>query len=117
MRDTTRLVLALCCSALMIAGTWFLGWIAVPAIAAVYALARRDMRAPREAGLAALLAWLALLVRLKMQPSFNTLLDELGQIFPVPGFAVAGLALLLAVVLATTSARLVVGIAGVRASS
>lgn len=117
MRDTTRYLLVLACAALMIAGTWFVGWMAVPAIAAVYALARRDLRAPREAGIAALMAWLVLLVRLKMQLSFMTLLAELGQIFPVPGFAVAGLALLLAIVLAMTAARVVIGLVGVRAST
>ena len=117
MRENTRYLLVVACAALMIAGTWFVGWMAVPVIAAVYALARRDMRAPREAGVAALMAWLVLLIRLKMQPSFTTLLAELGQIFPIPGFAVAGLALLLAIVLAMTAARLTIGIVGVRASS
>ena len=117
MRDLNRSLLVLGCAVLMIAGTWFAGWMAVPAIAAVYALARRDMRAPREAGLAALLAWLVLLIRLKMQPSFTTLLAELGQIFPVPGIAVAALALLLAIVLAMTAARLVVGIVGMRSAN
>ena len=116
MRDANRYLPVAGCAVLMIAGTWFLGWIAVPAIAAVYGLARRDMRAPREAGLAALLAWLVLLLRLKMQPSFATLLAELGQIFPVPGFAVALLALLLAIVLAMTAARFVIGIVGFRTS-
>lgn len=116
MPTVNRYLLVLGCSIVMIAGTWFVGWMAVPAIAAVYALVRRDMRAPREAGMAALLAWLVLLIRLKMQPSFGTLLAELGQIFPVPGFAVAGLALLLAVVLSMTAARLVVGVVGVRSA-
>ena len=101
-------------AAAMMAGTWFLGWFAVPLIAALYALVRRDLRAPREAGIGALLAWVVLLIRLKSQPSFNTLLGELGQIFPVPGAAVAALALLLAVVLAMTAARVVVGIVGLR---
>ncbi len=117
MRDNMRYVLVVACTVVMIAGTWFVGWMAVPVVAAFYALARRNMRAPREAGIAALIAWLVLLIRLKMQPSFATLLAELGQIFPVPGFAVAGLALLLAIVLAMTAARVVIGVVGVRASS
>ena len=117
MRDATCYLLVLVCALLMMAGTWFIGWLAVPIIAAVYALVRRDTRAPREAGLAALAAWLVLLLRLKMQPSFSTLLAELGQIFPVPGFAVAGLALLLATVLAMTAARLVIGVVGIRATT
>lgn len=112
-----RFIRLLGVAAAMMAGTWFFGWFAVPAIAAVYALARRDMDAPREAGLGALLAWMLLLVRLKSQPSFNTLLGELGQIFPLPGFGVAAFALLLATVLAMTAARVVVGIVGVRASA
>ncbi|MBL0172616.1 MAG: hypothetical protein IPP90_18285 [Gemmatimonadaceae bacterium] len=102
-------------SPLMIAGTWFAGWIAVPVLAAAYALTLRDARVTREAGAAAMLAWLVLLFRLKLQqPSFATLLDQLGQIFPVPGVAVAALALVLAVVLAASAARLVIGIVGVR---
>src|SRR5262245_15937887 len=114
MRGANRYLLVLVCALSMLAGTWFVGWMAVPALAAVYALVRRDARAPREAGLAALLSWLLLLVRLKMQPAFTTLLAELGQIFPVPGVAVAGLALLLAVVLAMTAARFVIGVVGLR---
>lgn len=114
MRALMRSIMLLCVAALMLAGTWFFGWFAVPVIAAGYALARRDMRAPREAAIGALLAWLVLLVRFTSQPSFNTLLGELGQIFPVPGVAVAALALVLAMVLAVTAARLVVGIVGVR---
>ena len=112
-----RYILLLCVAAAMMAGTWFLGWFAVPVIAAVYALVRRDLRAPREAGVAALLAWLVLLARLKSQPSFSTLLGELGQIFPVPGAAVAAIALLLATVLAMTAARVVVGIVGLRTAA
>jgi hypothetical protein len=114
MRRVPRSLLMLSCAVLMIAGTWFLGWWAVPVVAALYAVGRREMSAPREAGLAAMLAWLVLLIRLKAQPSFATLLAELGQIFPVPGIAVAGLALLLAMVLAVTAARLVIGIVGIR---
>jgi hypothetical protein len=47
-------------------------------------------------------------------PSFGTLLDQLGQIFPVPGFVVALLTLLLAAVLAATAARVTHGIVGIR---
>ena len=104
-------------TALMIAGTWFAGWMSVPVLAALFALIRRDLHATRDAGLAALLAWLVLLLRLVIVPSFSTLLDQLGQIFPMPGLAVAALSLLLAVVLAASAARLVLGIVGVRPSA
>jgi hypothetical protein len=98
-------------------GTWFGGWIAVPAIAVVYAFWRRDIRAPREAGVAALVSWLALLVRLKPNPAFNTLLAQLGQLFPVPGIGVAALTLLFAVILAASAARLTIGLVGVRGAA
>lgn len=94
-------------------GTWLGGWMAVPVIAIAYALLRRNVRAPREAGVAALVSWLLLLVRLKLYPGFNTLLEQLGQILPVPGIGVAALTLLFAVVLAATAARLTIGVVGV----
>ena len=109
-----RYVLIVVLMALMIAGTWFAGWVTVPVLAALFALVRRDLRAPRDAGIAALHAWLFLLLRMTSQPSFNTLLNQLGQIFPVPGAAVAGLSLLLAVVLAASAARVMIGIVGIR---
>lgn len=97
-----------------VVGTWLAGWMTVPAIALAYAITRRDVRAPREAGLAALLAWLILLLRLTPDPAFRTLLNQLGQIFPMPGIAVAALTVVLATVLAWSAARVVIGIVGVR---
>lgn len=95
-------------------GTWVMGWVAVPVIAVAYAIARRDVRAPREAGVAALLSWLILVVRLVPNPAFHTLLDQLGQIFPLPGVAVVAITLLFAVILAMSAARVAIGIVGVR---
>lgn len=112
-----RYVAVLLLSLLMIGGTWYAGWIAVPILAAVFALVRRDARAPREAGVAALLAWLVLLTRTATAPSFGTLLHHLGEIFPMPGLVVAVLPLLLAVLWAASAARLVVGVVGVREAS
>ena len=109
-----RYIFVLLCLSLMMAGTWFAGWLAIPVLAAAYALVRRDRRAPGEAGVAALLTWLLLGLRLTRQPSFNTLLQQLGQIFPVPGLVVAAISLLLAAVLAACAARVVIGIVGVR---
>jgi hypothetical protein len=99
----------------MLVGTWFAGWMAVPVAAAIYALVRRDARSPREAAVAALVAWGALLVNLARSPAFTTLVGQLGQIFPGPGAAVAAVTLLLAVVLAASAARVVSGIVGLRA--
>ena len=112
-----RYVAVLLLSPLMIVGTWYAGWIAVPVLAALFALVRRDTRAPREAGVAALLAWLVLLTRTATAPSFGTLLHQLGEIFPMPGWVVALLPLLLAVILAASAARVVVGVVGVRETS
>lgn len=110
-----RYLLVLLCLSLMLAGTWFAGWVAVPVIAAAYALARRDVRAPREAGVAALVAWVLLLIRLNQHPAFTALLDQLGQIFPVPGIAVVALSLGSAYVLAACAARVVIGVVGINA--
>jgi len=109
MKPLSLLLLA----ALLAAGTMLLGWWSVPAIAAVYALLRRDVRAPREALVAALLAWLALFARVMQYGAFSTLLDRLGKIFPMPGPGVVALALVLAMLLAWSAARLTIGVVGV----
>lgn len=110
-----RALLLLFLTVVITVGTWFAGWLVVPAAAAGYALLRRDRRAPREAGVAALVAWTLLLVRAKLHPAFTTLLGALGQIFPLPGVAVGLLTLLFAVILAASAARLVTGLVGVSA--
>ncbi len=97
-------------AALLAAGTLFFGWWTVPVIAAVYALVRRKATAPREAMLAALLAWLLLFSRVMSQPAFATLLDRLGQLFSMPGLFVFALSFGLAVVLAWSAARAVTGV-------
>ncbi len=96
-------------AALIGAGTMFLGWWAVPAVAALYALLRRDPAAPREAMLAGLLAWILLLSRAMTAPAFSTLLDRLGRIFPLPGAGVIVLTLVLAMLLSWSAARVITG--------
>ncbi len=97
-------------AAAMGAATQFVGWIAIPALAAVYALLRRHQSAPREAMLAALAGWLFLIGRLMSYPSFTTLLDRLGKIFPLPGIGVVALTLVLGMILAWSAARVVTGV-------
>ena len=87
--------------------TYLVGWICVPVVGAVYAIAIRKSSAPGEAALAALLAWGALLARVAVVPAFTTLLARLGGIFPLPGVGVAVLTLVFAMALAWSSARLV----------
>ncbi len=91
--------------------TALVGWWTVPVIAGVYALGRRHASAPRESLLAALLAWIVLFSRVAAQPTFSTLLDRLGKLFPIPGVGVLLLALALAAVLAWSAARVVTGFA------
>ena len=83
MRSVRVLALAACFAA----ATAFVGWWTVTVIAGAYALARRHSLAPREAMLAALVAWIALFARQMTQPSFATLLDQLQvgcvQVLPV----------------------------------
>jgi len=108
-----KFLMVLLLAAMVAAGTLLVGWWTVPVIAAAYALLRRSAVAPREAMVGALLGWTLLLVRQMQQPSFTTLLDRLGGIFPLPGIGVAGLALLLAVLLAWSAARVTIGVFGV----
>lgn len=91
----------------MAACTWFVGWYAVPVLAAIYALLLRKPYASGDASLAALLAWGALLARVAAAPPFPTLLDRLGGIFPIPGTAVVAVTLVFAVLLAWSAARVV----------
>ena len=91
--------------------TALVGWWTVPVIAGAYALARRRTSAPRESMLAALVAWIALFARLSARPAFSTLLDRLGQLFPISGVGVLLLALALVAVLAWSAARVVTGFA------
>ncbi|MEP6832874.1 MAG: hypothetical protein ABJB74_05740 [Gemmatimonas sp.] len=87
--------------------TYFVGWICVPIIGAVYAIAIRRSSAPVESALAALLGWGALLAWVSFLPAFTALLAKLGGIFPLPGVGVAVLTLVFAVALAWSSARIV----------
>jgi len=99
------------------AGTVFLDWSIVPVIASVYALLRRETAATADAAVGAAVAWLVLIARQASFPSFGLLLSTLGDIFPVPGVALIGVAIALAVVLAASAARLSLGIVGVRDGS
>lgn len=95
---------------LMAAATMFFGWVAVPVLAAVFAVIVRGVTAPSEAALAALLGWGALLARVAMAPAFSTLLPQVGAIFQVPGVVVVVLSVVLGVLLAWSAARAVTGI-------
>jgi hypothetical protein len=99
------------------AGTVFLDWSIVPVIASVYALLRRATAATVDAAVAAAVAWLVLIGRQASFPAFGSLLSTLGDIFPVPGVAIIGVAIALAAVLAASAARLSLGIVGVRDES
>ena len=91
--------------------TFVAGWLSIPVIGAVFAIVVRKPSAPGEAALAALLGWGALLARSALVPAFTTLLARLGGIFPIPGVGVVVLALVFAMALAWSSARLVTAVA------
>ncbi len=93
-------------------GTYFVGWLSVPVIGALYALLRRDFSAPGETAIAALLGWGALLARIAVFPAFSVLLNRLGKILPVPGPVVGMITLLFAVGLAWAAARVVTMVVG-----
>ena len=95
-------------------GLYFGGWVTVPLVGAIFAVAVRRRRAPADAMLGAMLASLGLLVPQAIMPTFSRLLEQLGAIFPMPGIAVLALTVLLFMILAFTSARVALGIVGVR---
>lgn len=96
------------------AGTHFIGWSAVPIVAAIAAVVRRRPELPGQMALAAALAWGGLLGWRATSPAFTTLLDRLGGVFPAPGWVLAIVAVLFAAVLAWSTARVTVGLLGVR---
>jgi hypothetical protein len=98
----------------MALSTGLIGWMAVPTLALMYAAKVQSDRAAIDAALAAAAAWLVLLLRMAAFPAFGTLLKQLGQLFPVPGVAVAGLTLALAALLAWSAARMTLGLIGMR---
>jgi hypothetical protein len=104
---TVSLIKVLVLSVLMAAGTWLVGWYAVPCLATVYALVMRSKSAPSEATIAALLAWSALLARVAVRPAFTTLLDRLTVLFKMPGTIVVLLTIGFAAALAWSAARVV----------
>jgi hypothetical protein len=101
------LIKVLVLSVVMAAGTWLVGWSAVPGLAAVYALVMRSKSAPSEATIAALLAWGALLARVAVRPAFTALLDRLTVLFKMPGTIVVLLTIGFAAALAWSAARVV----------
>ena len=102
---------------LFAAGVWFVAWWTIPLISAAWALARRSQKAPLEASLAVFVAEVALLLPALISPAFSTLLSQLGALFPVSGAGVVGVTLLLAFVLAYSSARVMLGVVGVAVRS
>lgn len=94
--------------------TWFGGWWCLPLIGGAYALWRRTLLSPVEAGIAAMVAWAALFLLNAGQPAFQLLLVRLGGVFPVPGVVVLVIAVLFAGLLAWSAARVVVGVVGTR---
>lgn len=109
-----RAVRILLLAAAFVAGLWFVDWWTIPLFAALHALLWRNRGAGVEAMFAALIATVVLLARQMLGPSFGTLVNTLGQVFPVSGVAVVGITLLLAMLLAYTAARSAIGLAGVR---
>ena len=95
-------------------GLYFQGWITVPLVGAIYGAGLRRRSAPPDAMVGAMLASLALLLPQAIMPAFPRLLEQLGSIFPMPGIAVLALTVLVHMILAFTSARVAIGVVGVR---
>jgi CDP-diglyceride synthetase len=92
-------------AAVMAVGTWFGGWWALIAAAALWQLIRRQA-SPWHAGLAALLGWGALLLMIPATP-MGRLMERLGGIVRLPSWATVAVTLAYAALLGWSSARLV----------
>jgi hypothetical protein len=88
------------------AGTWFLGWWAVPTVAAGWAWLRPGARA-WVAGAAAAAAWSLLLAELAIEGPLGAVAVRVGGIFSLPGGVMLLLSPLYAFGLAWSAARLV----------
>lgn len=90
----------------MAAGTWVIGWWAVPLIGAAYALLRgAASHVAREAAVGAVLAWSVLLLYQASNPAFGRLTAALAGVFPVPAVVLMLVSVLFAGVLAGSAAR------------
>jgi hypothetical protein len=99
----------------MAAGTWLIGWWAVPAVALIWQLGDRAA-SPWGAAVAAPLAWAALLLLIPLAPLVR-LTGRLAGIFQLPPPALILLVLGYAALLGWSAARLVRALTGVRPSS
>lgn len=86
------------------AGTVLAGWWALPVLAALLALVRLPAW---QAASAALLAWMALLLRNAAAAPLLPYADRLGGLFGFPGFAILLMTLLFAALLAWSAAAVV----------
>lgn len=102
-------------AALMAAGTWFLGWWAVLAVAAAWQLVDRG-GAPWRAAIAAPLGWGLLLALIPLAP-LGRLTTRLAGVFQLPPAVLILLLLGYAALLGWSAARVTAALAGVRASS
>jgi hypothetical protein len=85
----------------------YLGWIAVPVVAAIVSIGSRELNLkPWHAGAGAALAWGVMLIPTVLNSSFNALLASLGRIFQLPGPALVCVTLLLPFLLAWSSSTI-----------
>jgi len=89
------------------AATWIVGWWSVPVCGAAYALLRRGAKhVARDAAVAAMLAWAALLAYQITHPAFGRLAASAGAAIPLPAPLLMLVAVLFAGALAGSAARL-----------
>lgn len=93
--------------ALMAVGTWIVGWWAVPAVAAGWGILIGTTR-PWLAGLAAVMAWGALLAGAPWD-ALRRLAPRLGGIFHLPGWGMVTLTVSFAWLLGWSAARVGTG--------
>jgi hypothetical protein len=97
------------------AGTWLIGWWAVPVVTVLWQLVDRD-GPPWRAAVAAPLAWGALLALIPLAP-LGRLIPRLAGMFRLPSWALILLVLGYASLLGWSAARVGQAVARVRGSS
>jgi hypothetical protein len=104
---SARLLLIAALAIMLAATTMLAGWWTLPVVAALWGAARfRHRRTALDAGLAAVLAWSALLARQALRGPVDAVAAKTAAVMGLPGPALVLVTLLYAFLLAWSAARL-----------
>lgn len=91
----------------------YLGWVAVPVVAAITSVGSRELHLrPWQVGAGAALAWGIMLAASARNPAFSSLLTSMASVFRLPGVALICVALLLPFALGWSTSTVTSGVLG-----